>query len=191
MKKAEQIAKYEPGLLARSDPYQPRVGFTAKQLQEKEDARLAKELKKTTTQAKADRKLAKQLRRASTATEDPYYEEPQTQTKPARRLGKSNKDITARQARIATRRQSDARLQRQLQQLQGGFPTRSTASKKTVPFSKHTTQFTIASPSQGKKRPVLPIQDIARAFAQANKKGRFDSTLSRGNMLIDLLDDIP
>ena len=50
MKKAEQIANDEAGILARasavSDPYQSRVGFTAKQLQEKADARLAKELKK-------------------------------------------------------------------------------------------------------------------------------------------------
>ena len=126
--------------------------------------------------------------------EDPYYEEPQantqantqTNTQPARRLGKSNKDIAKPQARISARQQSDAALQRRLQQLQGsmGRPA------KTTPAKKNTTRYTIASPSRGKKRPVLHIQDIARAFAHATKRGRFDS-LRRGNMLADLLDDIP
>ena len=79
-------------------------------------------------QAKADRKLAKQLRRAAV---DPYYEEPQAQanTQPARRMGKSNKDIAKRQARISAKQQSDAALQRRLQQLQGnvGRPTKMAA----------------------------------------------------------------
>ena len=177
-------------MLARSDPYQSRVGFTAAQLQAKADARLAKELKRS--QAKADRKLAKQLRR--TAVEDPY-EEPQAQAQantqantqanaPARRLGKSNKDITKRQARIAARQQSDAALKKRLQQLQGSM----SRPAKTAP-SKSATPYIIASPPRGKKRPALPIQDIARAFA-ATKRGRFDS-LRRGNMLLDLMDDIP
>ena len=46
IKKQQQIANDQEGLLARSDPYQSRVGFTAKQLQDKSDARLAKDLKK-------------------------------------------------------------------------------------------------------------------------------------------------
>ena len=162
---------------AVSDPYQSRVGFTAAQLQAK-------------TQAKADRKLAKQLRRA--AVEDPYYEEPQAQaqantqanTLPARRMGKRNKDIAKRQARIAARQQSDVALQKRLQQLQGSM----SRPAKTAP-SKNAAQFVIASPPRGIKRPVLPIQDIARAFA-TSKRGRFES-LRRGNMLLDLMDDIP
>ena len=143
---------------------------------------MAKELKR------ADRKLAKQLRRAAV---DPYYEEPQAQantqanTQPARRMGKSNKDIAKRQARISARQQSDAALQRRLQQMQGNMDR----PAKTTP-SKSATLYIIASPPRGKKRPVLPIQDIARAFAHATKRGRFDS-LRRGNMLVDLLDDIP
>ena len=62
MKKAEQIANDEAGLLARSDPYQSRVGFTAKQLQEKADARLAKELK---TGAQAGKRLWRGAKRQS------------------------------------------------------------------------------------------------------------------------------
>ena len=118
MNKAEQIANDEAGILARSDPYQSRVGFTANQLQEKADARLAKELKKVHRQGKADRKLAKQLQRATAATEDPYFSmeaEQQSVTKPRTRLGKSGKDIAAKQARIEARRQSDAKLQRHMQ----------------------------------------------------------------------------
>ena len=118
---------------------------------------------------------------------DPYYEEPQAQanTQPARRMGKSNKDIAKRQARISAKQQSDAALQRRLQQMQGsmGRPA------KTAP-SKSAAQYIIASPPRGKTRPVLPIQDIAKAFAHATKRGRFDS-LRRGNMLVDLMDDIP
>ena len=181
-------------MLAISDPYQSRVGFTAAQLQAKTqakaDARLAKEL----TRSQADRKLAKQLRRA--VVEDPYYEEPQAQaqanaqentqanTQPARRMGKSNKDIAKRQARIAARQQSDAALQTRLQKLQGSM----SRPVKPAP-SKSAAQYIIASPPRGKTRPTLPIQDIAKAFA-ATKRGRFES-LRRGNMLLDLMEDIP
>ena len=171
--------------MARSDPYQSRVGFTAKQLQDKGGARLAKELKKVHKQGKADKKLARQLQRAAQNTDaigDPVEDKPRT------KLGKSGKDIAARQARIASRRQADARLQRRMQQLQGSVVR--PAAQKVPPA---TPQFTIASPPQGKKRPLLPIQDIARAFAQASqaKRGRFNTALNRGNMLTDLLVDIP
>ena len=84
------------------------MGFTAKQLQEKSDARLAKQLKKVHKEGKerrADRKLAKQLQRASQntdATGDPY--EAVEEAKPRTKMGKSGKDIAARQARAARRR---------------------------------------------------------------------------------------
>ena len=138
---------------------------------------------------RADRKLAKQLQRASQntdATGDPY--EAVEEAKPRTKMGKSGKDIAARQARIASRRQADARLQRRMQQLQGSVVR--PAPQKVPPA---TTQFAISSPPQGKKRPLLPIQDIARAFAQASqvKRGRFNAALNRGNMLADLLVDIP
>ena len=119
---------------------------------------------------RADRKLAKQLQRASQntdATGDPY--EAVEEAKPPRtKLGKSAKDIAARQARIANRRQAGARLQRRTQQLQGNVVR--PAAQKVPPA---TTQLVISSPPQGKKRPLLPIQDIARVFAQASqvKKG--------------------
>ena len=75
-----------------------------------------------------------------------------------------------------------------MQQLQGsvGRP----APQKVPQVPQATTQFTIGTPPRGKKRPLLPIHDIARAFAQANhsKRGRFNSALNRGNMLADLLD---
>ena len=194
--------------MARSDPYQGRVGFTAKQLQEKADARLAKELKKVHKQGKADRKLAKQLQRATAASEDPYFSmEPEQQTKPRTRLGKSGKDIAAKQARIEARRQSDAALRRHMQQLTA--PASSAAhsagisakppqqSAKTHALAPNkATRFVIASPrNKASKRPILPIHDLARALANsaqpARKRGRFDSTLNRGRMLADLLDDIP
>ena len=138
---------------------------------------------------RADRKLAKQLQRASQntdATGDPYATV--AEEKPWTKLGKSGKDIAARQARIASRRQADARLQRRMQQLQGSVVR--PAAQKVPPA---TTEFVISSPPQGKKRPLLPIQDIARAFAQASqvKRGRFNTALNRGNMLADLLVDIP
>ena len=71
-----------------------------------------------------------------------------------------------------------------MQQLQGSMAR---PAPKKVPGA--TQQFIIASPPRGKKRPLLPIQDIARAFSQ--KRGRFNSVLNRGNMLVDLLSDIP
>ena len=139
---------------------------------------------------RADRKLAKQLQRASQntdATGDPYEAVVEAK-QPRTKLDKSGKDIAARQARIASRRQADARLQRHMQQLQGSVVR--PAPQKVPPA---TTQFSIGSPPQGKKRPLLPIQDIARAFARASraKRGRFDTALNRGNMLADLLADIP
>ena len=48
-------------------------------------------------------------------------------------------------------------------------------------------QFIIGTPPRGKKRPLLPIHDIARVLAQS-KRTRFNSALNRGNMLADLLD---
>ena len=138
---------------------------------------------------RADRKLAKQLQQASQntdATGDPY--EAVEEAKPRTKMGKSGKDIAARQARIASRRQADARLQRRMQQLQGSV-VRPAAQQKVPPA---TTQFVISSPPQGKKQPLLPIQDIARAFAQASqvKRRRFNTSLNRGNMLADLLVDM-
>ena len=210
MKKAEQIANDEAGLLARSDPYQSRVGFTAKQLQEKADARLAKDLEKVHTQGKADRKLAKQLQRATAATEDPYFSmeaEQQSATKPRTRLGKSGKDIAAKQARIEARRQSDAKLQRHMQRLAAPSAASSASISANLPpqsakthalAPNKATRFVIASPgNKAAKRPIRPIQDLARALANSTptqptrKRGRFDSTLNRGRMLADLLDDIP
>ena len=207
MKKAEQIANDEKALLARSDPYQTRVGFTAKQIQDKGDARLASDLKRVHKQGKADKKLAKQLQRAAQNTDaigDPYevshddprgvsYKDSAVGAKP-RKLGRSGKDIAARQARVASRRQADARLQKRMRQLQGSV-VRPTAPQKVPPAAMP--QYTISSPPRGKKRPLMPIQDIARAFAQASqvKRGRFgsafSSSLTRGNMLVDLMNDIP
>ena len=140
---------------------------------------------------RADRKLAKQLQRASQntdATGDPYEAAVVEAKQPRTKMGKSGKDIAARRARVASRQQADARLQRRTQQLQGSAVR--PAAQKVPPA---TTQFVISSPPQGKKRPLLPIQDIARAFAQASqvKRGRFNTALNRGNMLADLLVDIP
>ena len=116
------------------------------------------------------------------------------------RLGKSGKDIAAKRARIEARRQSDAKLQRHMQRLAhtkapGAAPR---AIRDSMAPSK-ATRFVIASPPRNKttKRPILPIQDLARAMANSTpaeptrKRGRFDSTLNRGRMLADLLDDIP
>ena len=132
---------------------------------------------------------------------------PAQQTKPRTRLGKSGKDIAAKQARIEARRQSDAALRRHMQQL--AAPASSAASSagisakppqqsaKTHALAPNkATRFVIASPrNKAAKRPILPIQDLARALANstqpARKRGRFDSTLNRGRMLADLLDDIP
>ena len=123
---------------------------------------------------------------------------------PRTRLGKSGKGIAAKQARIEARRQSDAKLRRHMQQLahtkaSGAAPR---AIRDPMAPSK-ATRFVIASPPRNKaaKRPILPIQDLARAMANstpaepealpARKRGRFDSALNRGRMLADLLDDIP
>ena len=135
--------------------------------------------------------------------------EQQRATKPRTRLGKSGKDIAAKQARIEARRQSDAKLQRHMQRLAhtkapgaapraGAPPARAGGARDPMAPSK-ATRFVIASPPRNKttKRPILPIQDLARAIANSTpaeptrKRGRFDSTLNRGRMLADLLDDIP
>ena len=135
--------------------------------------------------------------------------EPEQQSKPRTRLGKSGKDIAAKQARIEKRRQSDAALRRHMQQL--AAPASSAAhsagisakppqqSAKTHALAPNkATRFVIASPrNKATKMPILPIQDLARALANnapaepTRKRGRFDSTLNRGRMLADLLDDIP
>ena len=157
-------------------------------------------------EGKADRQLAKQLQRATAATEDPYFameaeqQSASANAQTSRRLGKSGKDIAAKQARIEARRQSDAKLQRHMQRLAhtkapGAAPR---AVRDPMAPSK-ATRFVIASPPRNKaaKRPILPIQDLARAIANSTpaeptrKRGRFDSTLNRGRMLADLLDDIP
>ena len=108
--------------------------------------------------------------------------------KPRAKLGKSGKEIASRQARITQRRQADAKLLRRMQQLQGSVGRPAPPKAPKVPLT--TTQFTIGTPPRGKKRPLLPIQDIARAFAQTNhpKRARFNSALNHGNMLADLLD---
>ena len=141
-------------------------------------------------EGKADRKLAKQLQRASQntdATGDPYEAAVEEAKPPRTKMGKSGKDIAARRARVASRQQADARLQRRMQQLQGSVVR---PAPRKIPAT--TTEFSIGSPPQGKKRPLLPIQDIARAFAQASqvKRGRLDTALNRGNMLADLLVDM-
>ena len=100
------------------------------------------------------------------------------------KLGKSGKDIVARQARIAARRQSDARLQRQMQQLQGSMVRPAQAPK--VPAA--TPQFIIASPSG--QEAASPAHSIHRQGI-CSTEGRFNSVLNRGNMLVDLLSDIP
>ena len=125
--------------------------------------------------------------------------EQQSATKPRARLGKSGKDIAAKQARIEARRQSDAKLQRHMQRLaHTKAPGAAPRARDSMAPSK-ATRFVIASPPRNKaaKRPILPIQDLARAIANSTpaeptrKRGRFDSTLNRGRMLADLLDDIP
>ena len=124
LKKQQQIANDQEGLLARSDPYQSRVGFTSKQLQGKSDARLAKDLRKVHKEGKADKKLARQLQRAAQNTDaigDPYDVPVE---KPRAKLGKSGKDIATRQARVASRRDADAKLLRRMQQLQGSVGRR-------------------------------------------------------------------
>ena len=159
-------------------------------------------------QRKADRKLAKQLQRATAATEDPYFAmeaEQQSVTKPRTRLGKSGKDIAAKQARMQARRQNDAALQRHMQRLTAPASSAGISAKPPPQTAKthalapnKATRFVIASPrNKATKRPILPIQDLARALANnapakpTRKRGRFDSTLNRGRMLADLLDDIP
>ena len=71
MKKAEQIANDEAGLLARSDPYQSKVGITAEQLQCKSDTKLAKEMNNVHKQGTWDKQLARQLAARTDATDDP------------------------------------------------------------------------------------------------------------------------
>ena len=100
---------------------------------------------------KADNKLARQLQRTAQNTDaigDPY----EVDERPRTKLHKSGKDIAARQARIASRRQADARLLKRMQQLQG-----SVARPAPQKIPQATPQFTIGSPPRGKKRPFCPF----------------------------------